>query len=288
MGLQYDFDIHWLIPQDVTADPSIAKMMGELGFNLNSRGNYMALFRDPRTAEALKGADDEVRSFFEESGFGWGTYDSGAGPGRFPRKDESAITDVTDRLSQNVGGFDLAGKNWNGFNMAEFLNHIVTMEPVDMAGAPPPQAPPTQGRGGGGGDTPLDRVRRKHEAASQAAAGGADPNSDGSVDYSLPDPDVRPMDNERRRRAVAADRQFRIKQGAVMIAGAMILFVVAISQGQKIITREAQAGLVANVPLSEAEVPTQDTQAEAETGSSVFDKVGGVIQSLSKATEADL
>ncbi len=280
MSLQYDFDIHWIMPQELTADPAIAKMMGDIGFNFNARGNYMALFRDPRTAQALKGADDDVRNFFEESGFGWNTFDSGAGPGRFPRKDEGAITDVTDRLSQNVSKFDLAGRNWNGFDMGAFLNHIVAMEPVDMADAPAAAAPPAQERSGG--DTPLDRVRRKHGAAAQASADGVDPTQGAAVDYSLPDPDVQPMDGDRKRRAAAADRAFRIKQGVMMIGAALVLFVVAISQGQKIISYEASQA-TALVPVDEPDAP-----APNDAGAGVLDGVGGVLQTLTKATEADL
>ncbi len=83
MPLSYDFDIHWIIPQDALTDPSIARMMGEVGIKQDARANYVALFRDPRTVAALRGADAAVRGWLEKSGFGFETHDSGAGAGRY-------------------------------------------------------------------------------------------------------------------------------------------------------------------------------------------------------------
>ena len=170
MALTYDFDIHRLIPQEVSQDPKISSFLDEIGFNTQARGNHVALFRDPATAEALLGADEEVQAFFKASGFGFVTYDSGAGPGRFPAEDEAAVNDVAQRLAANVQKFDLKGKDFNGFDMGAFCVHLGEMKPVQRVAAPAPApaamagAPKSNAEAG----SPLERIQQKH-AAEQAA-----------------------------------------------------------------------------------------------------------------------
>ena len=143
MSFSYDFDIHWIIPQEVMADPAIAKMMGEIGFQANTRGNYVALFRDPRVVEALRGADPKVMALFEAAGFGFNVYDSGAGPGRYPAKDEAARTDVVARMAEAMKEMDYKGADLNGFDFGAFLKVVVEAKPVDMGAGAPPPAPPS-------------------------------------------------------------------------------------------------------------------------------------------------
>lgn len=109
MSLAYDFDI-------VQSDA----------------GKYIALFREPETAAALKGADFAVRSYFKESGFGFLTHDSGAGRGRYPLGDEEARIAVIRRLGDTMWRFDLTGADMNGFDFGDFLAHLSEAEPVDM------------------------------------------------------------------------------------------------------------------------------------------------------------
>lgn len=137
MPLSYDFDIHWILPQETLADPEIAKMMGDIGFDTNARSNYVALFRDPKTVEALRGADDKVRSWLESSGFGFNVYDSGAGPGAYPAADEAARIDVIDRLSKTMKAAGLKEANFNGFHLPTFLKAVVEAKPVKAQASPP-------------------------------------------------------------------------------------------------------------------------------------------------------
>lgn len=131
MALSYDFDIHWIIPEAVVADPAIAKMMGDIGFEMNARSNYVALFRDPRTVEALRGAAPEIRAWMESAGFGFNTFDSGVGPGLYPAKDEAARNDVIQRLSENLDPEALRGKSMNGFDFNAFLEAVMSAKPVE-------------------------------------------------------------------------------------------------------------------------------------------------------------
>jgi len=168
MSLTYDFDIHEIIPQGLGDNPAIAELLQSTGIDLNARGNYMALFRDPATANALKGASETVRKYFETCGFGFSTFDSGAGPSRFPAKDSQAMTQVVARLKENYGAFDLKNEDWNGFSFKDFIAHIKTMKP--MAEQTAPKGPKPKQRVGLGADgmTPLERVRVKEEERQAA------------------------------------------------------------------------------------------------------------------------
>ncbi len=131
MSLCYDFDIHWLLPED-----SLAQLMSEAGFQVSPGVHYVAHFRDPRTVAVLKGADPKVRSWLEHSGFGFNTYDSGAGKGRYPAKDEMARLDVIERLSDSMKDAGLKGANFNGFHLPSFLKAVLDAKPVGAARAP--------------------------------------------------------------------------------------------------------------------------------------------------------
>ncbi len=131
MSLCYDFDIHWLLPED-----SLAQMMSEAGFQVSAGEHFTAQFRDSRTVAILKGADPKVRAWLEHSGFGFNTYDSGAGKGRYPAKDEAARLDVIERLSDSMKDAGLKGANFNGFHLPSFLKAVLEAKPVGAARAP--------------------------------------------------------------------------------------------------------------------------------------------------------
>jgi hypothetical protein len=277
MSLNYDFDIHSIIPETVTADPKIAKMMGDVGFDFGGAGNKMALFRDPATVQALRGADPEVRAYFEASGFGFTVFDSGAGPGRFPAKFEADINNTIQRLSDNVEKFELGGKDWNGFEMGTFLEHVVAMKPVEMAppvdpfSAPPHQGapadpfsgPPDQGAAldADASLSPLDRVRARHAAPS-----AHETPQDFMAESALPNPEV-DVNPEMSRQRAASDRAYRLKKGLPLVGLGLLLFVVAIAQGRnlsnapEVSTAEAEPAVTAPADTAiQTIVPTTETQ----------------------------
>jgi hypothetical protein len=136
MTLRYDFDICRELPEAVFADPGLAD--GDA--RSNQPGAYRALFRDPRTAEALRNASPNVRDLFDRSGFGFTTYDSGAPTGHYPAQDEDSRANVIAKLAENLFEADLSGEDFNGFDFAEFLDLVDMSEPIQLD--PQPATPP--------------------------------------------------------------------------------------------------------------------------------------------------
>jgi len=134
MGPFYDFDIQWLIPREVEADPAIVDLLAEIGVNGTSRGNYIALFRDPQVIAMIERADPVLREYLKVSGFGFIAYQSGAPAGRFPAVDGSARADVIARLNENLGRFDLKGADLGGFDFGAFLKAITEGQPLPPGG----------------------------------------------------------------------------------------------------------------------------------------------------------
>lgn len=126
----YDFDIQWLIPRDAEADPAITKLLDDIAFSGNSRGNYIALFRDPQVIAMIEQADPVLRAYLKASGFGFIAYQSGAPAGYFPAVDDAARSDVIARLDENLGRFDLKGADLGGFDFSAFLKSIAEGQPL--------------------------------------------------------------------------------------------------------------------------------------------------------------
>ncbi|HCQ65401.1 MAG TPA: hypothetical protein DIU07_09705 [Rhodobacteraceae bacterium] len=140
----YDFDIHWLIPRDVEADPAISKLLGDIGLNGKSRGNYIALFRDPKIIAMIERADPVLRDLLKASGFGFIPFQGDAPAGQYPAEDAAARTEVITRLVAQLGQFDLKGADLGGFDFGGFLKSIVDAGPLpDSGAAPDPRMAPT-------------------------------------------------------------------------------------------------------------------------------------------------
>lgn len=105
-----------------------------------AEGAPLALFRDRRTVEALRGADPDVRAYFVASGFGLHVFDSGYAPGTYPARDMADRMVIVERLSANLGVFDLGGLDMNGFDFESFMAHLGAARP---AGEPAAKRPRT-------------------------------------------------------------------------------------------------------------------------------------------------
>jgi len=134
MSLNYDYDIHKVFPDELGQDPALADMMNSVGINLDSRANYVALFRDPATVEALKQADQATQDFLKASGFGLNVYDSGAPAGMYPPKDEKFHVDVLTRMTENMPKFALKKDDGSPFNIGQFMLHASKMRPATVPG----------------------------------------------------------------------------------------------------------------------------------------------------------
>lgn len=143
MGPSYDFDIHWLIPRDLEADPAIGKLLGDIGFNTSARGNYVALFRDPDVVEMIDRADPAFRDFLKSSGFGFIRGGSKVPAGYYPAEDDAARTDVIARLEGNLDAHALRGADLGGFDFGQFLKSVIEARalPTDAPDPAPSNRP---------------------------------------------------------------------------------------------------------------------------------------------------
>lgn len=106
MTLIYDFDIFDLAPPNAGPDAETTGFLARLGLLARKSAttaelgpNRVALFRSPATADALRAAPDDLRTYFLAAGFGLNTYSSGAPRLRYPAEDEEARLDLILRLT---------------------------------------------------------------------------------------------------------------------------------------------------------------------------------------------
>lgn len=135
MAMRYDFDM-------VTVTPDgLPDQFGDLTAT-GVGAEKTAMFRDPKTAAALRDADQAVRTFFLDSGFGLQDFDSGAPPGRYPISDEDPRIRVIERLTANLSTHDLTAAKWGEFDFQAFLaglDQAIPLEDETLL-APTPQA----------------------------------------------------------------------------------------------------------------------------------------------------
>ncbi|MFZ5964350.1 hypothetical protein ACOXXX_15500 [Thalassococcus sp. BH17M4-6] len=135
--MKYDVDIQLIAPDAVFDDPKTAAALEIAGIRRNARNNYVAKFRDPATARALKGADAEVRAYFEACGFAFVASGQAFPAGRFDARFDDHMTDVVKRLQENLMRFDLRGRDWNGFDIGELMVTLGTTQPLALETPPP-------------------------------------------------------------------------------------------------------------------------------------------------------
>ncbi|MFN4130758.1 MAG: hypothetical protein ACK4GC_13235 [Paracoccaceae bacterium] len=138
MALAYDFDIFEVIPNSGLSDPELDGFLSGVGLRPQSDSATVALFRDLRTAEALRRAPPALRAYFVASGFGFNTYDSGAPAGRYPAKDEAARLALIYRLTENARRHALprpddAPEGGDVFRLGAFLAELDRSEPINMS-----------------------------------------------------------------------------------------------------------------------------------------------------------
>ena len=135
MALNYDFDIFSVFPKEVFEDPKVGGMLAEMGFQHQQRGNHVALFRDPRTVEALRQAPQAVQDYLRGAGFGMNTYHSGAPAGRYPADDEPARVALIEKLAEELSRHNLPKSDDSQpdpevFSLPAFFEAVVTAEPL--------------------------------------------------------------------------------------------------------------------------------------------------------------
>lgn len=140
MALSYDFDMFDVFPTEGEDDPVLGKFMTEIGFRPDAATRKVALFRDARTADALRDAPEGLRNFFLASGFGLNTFQSGAPAGFYPEQDEEARLDVIRRLTENAEVFSLPrldqATETSEFSLTAFLTALAAAQPMAMVARP--------------------------------------------------------------------------------------------------------------------------------------------------------
>lgn len=135
MALNYDFDIFSVFPKAVFEDPKVGGMLAETGFVHGQRGNHVALFRDPRTVEALRRAPQTVQDYLRGAGFGMNTYHSGAPAGRYPADDEPARVALIEKLAEELSRHNLpkaddSQPDPEAFSLQAFFEAVMIAEPL--------------------------------------------------------------------------------------------------------------------------------------------------------------
>ncbi|TMV06865.1 hypothetical protein FGK63_12140 [Ruegeria sediminis] len=106
------------------------ELLRQSGIKQGGKKNKVALFRDVRTADALRAASPAIRRLFLNSGFGLNTYDSGVPAGYYPAEDEEARNQILRQLVGDMKNTRLRGEYCGDFELAGFLDHILTAKPL--------------------------------------------------------------------------------------------------------------------------------------------------------------
>lgn len=129
MSVTYDFDIMDFAASVPGEDPALRDFLLRAGMGGPPGAGRVALFRDPRTAEALGRAPAGLRGWMLGAGFGLHSHDAGHPPDRYPAQDELARVALIERLAQTAAQFDLAD-GAGDFRLADFLAALERAAPL--------------------------------------------------------------------------------------------------------------------------------------------------------------
>lgn len=122
MSLEYDFDI-------VEMEPGEAEG-GQIAANATGPVPVRALFRDVKTADALRGASPKIRKIFLDAGFGLDTPGSVTPRGFYLPEDAEARERILRNLFSNIKSMGVQGEYSGEFDFRQFLNHVRTARPL--------------------------------------------------------------------------------------------------------------------------------------------------------------
>lgn len=133
MTLCYDIDISYLYAPEVFDDPAQGALLRRNGMQPHSRANYVAKFRDPRTARALSEASDGVKAYFQDCGFAFVASGVSLPSGSIDYTFGNHLKDVALRMQENLATYDLSGLPLNGLDISACVAAIEAAQPVDPA-----------------------------------------------------------------------------------------------------------------------------------------------------------
>ncbi|MEM1130656.1 MAG: hypothetical protein AAGH83_09055 [Pseudomonadota bacterium] len=134
MTLNYDVDITYIFPEEFFTNTS-GGLAGLTGIQLNSRANYRALFRDPRTAAALANESNAFKAYMEECGFGFVSSGLTFPKGYYDEKFENHMADLITRMSDKLVTLELPEKaelfhGTNEFSLIDLSHWFVASQPM--------------------------------------------------------------------------------------------------------------------------------------------------------------
>ncbi|SHE34574.1 hypothetical protein SAMN05444279_101232 [Ruegeria intermedia] len=122
MGLTYDFDIVTIADESETENP-------EAGAQVAGRQVY-AVFRDIRTADALRRASPRIRRIFVDAGFSLDSRRTGLECDLYPAEDAEARALILRRLFDNIRNRGVQGQYCGAFDILAFLQHVRRAQPL--------------------------------------------------------------------------------------------------------------------------------------------------------------
>lgn len=128
MGLEYDFDIVAIAADEIDPEHGHTAVTG--------RPPVRALFRDVKTADALRAASPKIRRIFLESGFSLDTRDRETAHGFYAPEDIVDRQLILKRLFTNIRNMGVQGEYSGEFDFHQFLQHVRSAKP----GTAPPEA----------------------------------------------------------------------------------------------------------------------------------------------------
>ncbi|WP_420585730.1 hypothetical protein [Ruegeria sp.] len=144
MGLEYDFDIVAIAPDEVDPEHGVAAVTGNRAVR--------AWFRDSRTVQALHSASPKIRRIFLESGFSLEPRSSDLPHGVYRAEDSGDRERILKRLFANIRNMGVQGEYCGDFDFWQFLDDVkrarprapVVQKATDPTAAlrpPPPEQP---------------------------------------------------------------------------------------------------------------------------------------------------
>ncbi|MEM1004526.1 MAG: hypothetical protein AAF496_00715 [Pseudomonadota bacterium] len=136
MSLRYDFDIVRTPMED--SDTELTESEADMGRVVH------ALFRDIKTADALRGASPGLRRMFQNAGFGLGASNSGIAHGVFAPDDTPDRDRILAALFAEIKAQGVAGEYTGEFDLVQFVQQARNACPA--AGVIPARTTPSRAR----------------------------------------------------------------------------------------------------------------------------------------------
>ncbi|WP_170376283.1 hypothetical protein [Ruegeria atlantica] len=121
MGLEYDFDIVAIAPDEVDPEHGMAAVTGHRAVR--------ATFRNTQTVEALHSASPKIRRIFLESGFSLESKGGSLPHGYFLSEDAPDRERILKRLFSNIRNMGVQGEYCGDFDFWHFLDDVRRARP---------------------------------------------------------------------------------------------------------------------------------------------------------------